>query len=186
MCSCSAAATQRNRSPSTSSVACSLSIRQASFLRAISRAKKSDYTPAQYCQSEDVDDPISAGGCDPLRTPLRGPNSSLPLVEEILARTETERPMKIYNLLTFSSALEFLAILALSKGRLLKVSLISHFSFKTSSLSYRAASPTSSPRCDKRLSIETIKRYCSSPNHWHCMRRTSRPGAETIGPRADR
>ena len=42
--------------------------------------------------------------------------------------------MKIYNLRTFSSALEFLAILALSMGHLLKVSLISHFSFKTNNV----------------------------------------------------
>ncbi|KAH9979529.1 P-loop containing nucleoside triphosphate hydrolase protein [Lactifluus volemus] len=50
---------------------------------------------------EDVEDPIS-------------------VVEEILARTQTERLMKIYNLPVFTSTLEFLTMLALSMGRLLK------------------------------------------------------------------
>jgi hypothetical protein len=46
----------------------------------------------------------------------------LPPVEEVLARTQTEKLVKIYNLPTFSSTLEFLTMLALSTGRLLKVS----------------------------------------------------------------
>ncbi|KAI0315678.1 P-loop containing nucleoside triphosphate hydrolase protein [Amylostereum chailletii] len=50
---------------------------------------------------EDVDDPIS-------------------VVEQILARTEKEKIMKIYNLPDFTSALEFLTMLALNTGRLLK------------------------------------------------------------------
>ncbi|KAI9457235.1 P-loop containing nucleoside triphosphate hydrolase protein [Lactarius psammicola] len=50
---------------------------------------------------EDVDDPIS-------------------VVEEILARTQAEKLMKIYNLPTFNTALEFLTMLALSTGRLLR------------------------------------------------------------------
>ena len=73
---------------------------------------------------EDVDDPISVGGFAPLPT-LRDLDLGLSLVEEILARTETERLMKIYNLPTFSSTLEFLTMLALSTGRLLKVSPVS-------------------------------------------------------------
>jgi nuclear GTP-binding protein len=43
------------------------------------------------------------------------------VVEEILARTEHEMLQKIYNLPQFTSTLEFLTMLALSKGRLLKV-----------------------------------------------------------------
>ena len=42
-------------------------------------------------------------------------------VEEILARTEHETLQKLYNLPQFSSTLEFLTMLALSSGRLLKV-----------------------------------------------------------------
>lgn len=50
---------------------------------------------------EDVDDPIS-------------------VVEEILARTQAEKLMNIYNLPTFNTTLEFLTMLALSTGRLLR------------------------------------------------------------------
>jgi len=50
---------------------------------------------------EDVDDPIA-------------------VVEEILARTERATIQKIYNLPDFSNALEFITMLALSSGRLLK------------------------------------------------------------------
>jgi hypothetical protein len=57
---------------------------------------------------EDVDDPISVGRCAPLPALRdRDLGLGLSLVEEILARTETERLMKIYNLPTFSSMLEF-------------------------------------------------------------------------------
>ncbi|KII90402.1 hypothetical protein PLICRDRAFT_38926 [Plicaturopsis crispa FD-325 SS-3] len=50
---------------------------------------------------EDIDDPIA-------------------VVEEILARTEPETIRKIYSLPEFSSTLEFLTMLALTSGRLLK------------------------------------------------------------------
>ncbi|KAG1850550.1 P-loop containing nucleoside triphosphate hydrolase protein [Suillus tomentosus] len=50
---------------------------------------------------EDIEDPIA-------------------VVEEILARTEHETLRKLYNLLQFSSTLEFLTMLALNSGRLLK------------------------------------------------------------------
>ncbi|OAX39703.1 P-loop containing nucleoside triphosphate hydrolase protein [Rhizopogon vinicolor AM-OR11-026] len=50
---------------------------------------------------EDIDDPIA-------------------VVEEILARTERETLQRLYNLPEFSSTLEFLTMLALSSGRLLK------------------------------------------------------------------
>ncbi|KAI0260599.1 P-loop containing nucleoside triphosphate hydrolase protein [Gloeopeniophorella convolvens] len=50
---------------------------------------------------EDIDDPIS-------------------VVEQILQRTEQEKIMKIYDLPAYTSAIEFLTMLALSSGRLLK------------------------------------------------------------------
>lgn len=50
---------------------------------------------------EDIEDPIA-------------------VVEEILARTEHETLRKLYNLLQFSNTLEFLTMLALNSGRLLK------------------------------------------------------------------
>jgi nuclear GTP-binding protein len=50
---------------------------------------------------EDIEDPIA-------------------VVEEILARTEHETLQKLYNLPRFSSTLEFLTMLALNSGRLLK------------------------------------------------------------------
>jgi nuclear GTP-binding protein len=63
---------------------------------------------------------------DALLSLLRRLNSELPLpVEEILARTQTEVLMRIYNLPTFTSTLEFLTMLALSTGRLLKASPLS-------------------------------------------------------------
>jgi len=49
---------------------------------------------------EDVNDPISVSGCALLRVPLHDLNSRPLLVEEILARTQTERLMKIYDLPT--------------------------------------------------------------------------------------
>ena len=62
-------------------------------------------------------------GVHPLPAPLRDFISGLSPVEEILARTQTEKLMKIYDLPMFSSTLEFLTMLALSTGRLLKVRL---------------------------------------------------------------
>jgi nuclear GTP-binding protein len=65
--------------------------------------KESSVLLRNVVKPEDIDDPIS-------------------VVEEILARTQTERLMKIYDLPLFSSTLEFLTMLSLSTGRLLKVS----------------------------------------------------------------
>jgi nuclear GTP-binding protein len=94
--------------------------------------KESSVLLRNVLKPEDIDDPISVGECAPLCAPLCYPNSSLPLVEDILARTEAERLMKIYSLPTFSSTLEFLTMLALSTGRLLKVSPVSVHSFSPS------------------------------------------------------
>ena len=57
----------------------------------------------------------------PLPGPLRDLISGLSPVEEILAWMQTARLMKIYDLPTFSSTLEFFTMFALSTGRLLKV-----------------------------------------------------------------
>ncbi|KAH9062562.1 P-loop containing nucleoside triphosphate hydrolase protein [Lactarius deliciosus] len=63
--------------------------------------KESSVLLRNVVKPEDVDDPIS-------------------VVEQILARTQAEKLMKIYNLPTFNTALEFLTMLALSTGRLLR------------------------------------------------------------------
>jgi hypothetical protein len=54
--------------------------------------------------------------------PLLWPVFTLRPVEEILSQTQTKILMKIYNLPVFALTLEFLIMLALSTGRLLKVS----------------------------------------------------------------
>ncbi|KAH9054871.1 P-loop containing nucleoside triphosphate hydrolase protein [Lactarius vividus] len=63
--------------------------------------KESSVLLRNVIKPEDVDDPIS-------------------VVEQILARTQAEKLMKIYNLPTFNTALEFLTMFALSTGRLLR------------------------------------------------------------------
>ena len=113
--------------------------------------KESSVLLRNIVKPEDVDNPISVGRSALLCAFLRDLNSRPLLVEEILARTQRERLMKIYDLPTFSSTLEFLTMLALSTGRLLKASPISSppfLSFKTQTrfLSFRAVLPTSSPR----------------------------------------
>ena len=112
--------------------------------------KESSVLLRNIVKPEDIDDPISVGRSALLRALLRDLDSRPLLVEEILARTQTER-LKIYDLPTFSSTLEFLTMLALSTGRLLKASPISSpsfLSFKTQTrfLSFRVVLPTSSPR----------------------------------------
>lgn len=78
---------------------------------------------------EDFDDPIAVGTLgfhNPLRPLLN--YRSLFLVEEILARVDATTIQKIYNLppsggeLGAGSTLEFLTMLSLTSGRLLKVS----------------------------------------------------------------
>ncbi|ESK89938.1 hypothetical protein Moror_786 [Moniliophthora roreri MCA 2997] len=63
--------------------------------------KKGSVLLRNVVKVEDVDDPIA-------------------VVEEILARTAKETVQKIYNLPDFSATLEFLTMLALTSGRLLK------------------------------------------------------------------
>lgn len=68
---------------------------------------------------EDVDDPIAVG--EKLQVQNREiQHTQSHAVEEILARTAIHTLQKIYNLPEFASTLEFLTMLALSKGRLLK------------------------------------------------------------------
>lgn len=70
---------------------------------------------------EDIEDPIAVGGLFGTDI-IDGWIANLPVsVEEILARTEPETLQKLYNLPQFSSTLEFLTMLALNSGRLLKV-----------------------------------------------------------------
>ena len=138
--------------------------------------KESSVLLRNIVKAEDVDDPISVGRSALLCAFLRDLNSRPLLVEEILARTQTERLMKIYDLSTFSSTLEFLTMLALSTGRLLKASPISSPSFlnfktQTDFHSFRVVLPTSSPWRIKYSSTGATKRFCSSPSHPHCMLR---------------
>lgn len=73
---------------------------------------------------EDIDDPIAVGMQDSDHCSVHC-LIYINLVEEILARTEHESLQKIYNLPHFGSTLEFLTMLALNSGRLLKVSSLS-------------------------------------------------------------
>lgn len=80
--------------------------------------KKGSLLLRNVVKVEDIDDPIAVGewlySCaSNLTEPL--------VVEEIVFRTEHETLRKIYNLPAFTSTLEFLTMLALSSGRLLKV-----------------------------------------------------------------
>ncbi|KAA1470739.1 P-loop containing nucleoside triphosphate hydrolase protein [Dentipellis sp. KUC8613] len=63
--------------------------------------KKNTILLRNVVKVEDIEDPVS-------------------LVDEILARTEHERIQKIYNIPEFGSTMEFLTMLALSQGKLLK------------------------------------------------------------------
>jgi nuclear GTP-binding protein len=69
--------------------------------------KESSMLLRNVVKPEDVDDPISVGGCAYSPSLLRVLISGLSPVEEIHAWTQTERLMKIYDLPTFSSTLEF-------------------------------------------------------------------------------
>jgi nuclear GTP-binding protein len=114
------------------------------------QGKESPVLLRNVVKPEDVHDPISIGRPALLSVPLLNLNSRPLLVEEILARTQTEILMKIFDLPTFSSTLEFLTMFALSTGCLLKASPISSpslLSFKTQTNfhSFRVVLPTSSP-----------------------------------------
>jgi nuclear GTP-binding protein len=115
--------------------------------------KESPMLLRNVIKPKDDHDPISVGRSALLRAPLFDFNSRPLLVEEILARTQTKRLIKIYDLPTFSSTLELLNMLALSTGRLLTSPISSHsfLSFKTQTdfLSFRAVLPTSSLRHTK-------------------------------------
>jgi nuclear GTP-binding protein len=67
--------------------------------------KESSVLLRNVVKPEDVDNPIFVGVC--AYSPSLLLISGLSLVEEILAQTQTERLMRIYDLPTFSSTLEF-------------------------------------------------------------------------------
>ena len=135
--------------------------------------KESSVLLRNVVKPEDVDDPISVGGCASSPSPLRGLISELSPVEEILARTQTERLMKIYDLPTFSSTLQFLTMLALSTGRLLKARLSSSLlrNSKNDFFPHRVAPPTLSLRRVMSSSTGTAKKYRSSPSRRRCTPR---------------
>jgi hypothetical protein len=162
-------------------VACGSSTRRGSFLTTMARRSRPWHSVLlrNVIKPENVDDPISVGRSALLSAPLLDLNSRPLLVEEILARTQTETLMKSYDLPTITSTLEFLTMLALGMGHLLKASPISSpsfLSFKTLTdfHSFRAVLPTSSPRRVKYSSIGTTKRSHSSLNHPRCMLRIYR------------
>ena len=172
--------TRRNRSPFNSSVACtSCTHRGSSLTTMITFRKESSALLRNAVKPQDVDDPISISRSALPRAPLLDLNSRPLLVEEILARAQTERLVTIYDLPTFSSTLEFLTKLGLSTVHLLKASPISSpsfLSFKTQTdfHSFRAVLPTSSSRRVKYSSTGTTKGSGSSPNHPCCMLRIYR------------
>lgn len=89
-------------------------------------SKKGSVLLRNVVKVEDVEDPIAVGMalCFFLSSlTLAHSLLSTYLVEEILVRTPRETLQKIYNLPEFASTLEFLTMLALSSGRLLKVTL---------------------------------------------------------------
>ena len=118
---------------------------------------------------------------------LRDLDSRPLLVEEILARTQTERLMKIYDLPTPSSTLEFLTMLALSTGRLLRVSSPCFLSFKTQThfLSFRAVLPTSLAATRQVLIEWNHQKIRSSPNYASRKGRASYSGRRGDRPRTD-
>jgi len=172
--------TRRNCSPFNSSAACGSSTHRGSSLTmGHIQGQESPVLLRNVVKPEDVDDPISVGRWALLRAHLLDLNSRPLLVEEILARAQTERLMTICDLPTFSSTLELLTMLALSTGHLLKASPItspSFLSFKTETdfHSFRAVLPTSSSRRVKYSTTGTTKGSGSSPNHPCCMPRIYR------------
>ena len=88
---------------------------------AIDSSQKGSILLRNVVKVEDVEDPIAVGGLLDTDS-FEGRVANVVPVEEILARTEHETLQKLYNLPQFSSTLEFLTMLALNSGRLLKVS----------------------------------------------------------------
>lgn len=87
--------------------------------------KKGSVLLRNVVKVEDIEDPIAVGESPTLIWVL-SVGSDLILVEEIIARTPRETLQKIYNLPEFSNTLEFLTMMALSNGRLLKVEMMLH------------------------------------------------------------
>ena len=130
--------------------------------------KESSVFLHKVVKPEDIDDPIPVGGCvssPSPPTPLRDLISGLPPVE-ILAWTQTERLMKIYDLPTFSSTLEFLTMLATEYRTPPQRPSLPFSSPKPKKLllSCRIAPPTSSLRRVMSSSTRTTQKYRSSPS----------------------
>jgi len=87
--------------------------------------KKGSVLLRNVVKVEDVEDPIAVG--QPYRTcialALTADYTTTNAAEEILVRTAHSALQKIYHLPEFGSTLEFLTMLAMSSGRLLKVRL---------------------------------------------------------------
>ena len=81
-------------------------------------SKKGSVLLRNVVKVEDVEDPIAVGE---YILDLSFTCAFMCVVEEILVRTPPATLQKIYNLPEFGSTLEFLTMLALSGGRLLKV-----------------------------------------------------------------
>lgn len=121
---------------------------------AISQRQKGSVLLRNVVKTEDIEDPIAVG--ESFRSVLAVNNQSHIisfLVEEILLRTERATLQKIYGLPEFSNTLEFLTMLALSSGRLLKVNFPPHHlspsrGTLTYSLNYRVAPRIFSPLRD--------------------------------------
>ena len=83
-------------------------------------SKKGSVLLRNVVRVEDVEDPIAVGEYMPNRC-FKLSHLCVCVVEEIMVRTPPSTLQKIYNLPEYGSTLEFLTMLALSGGRLLKV-----------------------------------------------------------------
>ncbi len=78
----------------------------------------------------------------PTRPTLNSLADSILLVEEIVGRTPSETLQKIYKIPESNSTLEFLTMLALTNGRLLKVSISAFIQMSSDSVSTRVERQT--------------------------------------------
>lgn len=94
---------------------------------AISQRQKGSILLRNVVKVEDIEDPIAVGELFPLVLAADSQGHIILFaVEEILLRTERATLQKIYGLPEFSNTLEFLTMLALSSGRLYKVTFSHH------------------------------------------------------------
>ena len=95
--------------------------------RAIGQRQKGSILLRNVVKVEEIDDPIAVGTSLWPVLAMDGQSHIfyILVVEEILLRTERATLQNIYGLPEFSNTLEFLTMLALSSGRLLKVCFLS-------------------------------------------------------------